>query len=1212
MFVDSVDEALQVDPNIGYLLVRLVSHPGLDHIVWRLACRPSSWTVDLTEGLSTALPGFEELELLPLSVSELRMMAGADADDFLEAVEQAGLTHLLALPLHASNLLNDWRLSRQMPASRSVAMQHAVTRMLTETSNARLTVLDDQRRLLIAERLAAISMFCSVGSYALGSAQTATDGGIGSSSIPVNSVPTHIEPDLAGSPLTVTDIREVLGTALFTAAGHGAVAFSHQSYREFLAATYLVRRRVSGQRLVSVLGADVNGLVPGPMIEVLGWLLASGASVSDALIEDNAKELLSTTGLELLDDQARERMVDAILHGAANGTIDEGWRADTSGLSHPGLARQVRDAMAGASNPWVVFWICRIARQCAVHEAADDLLAIALDPAWSYPMRVEAVKAFAEVAPRSRMSELAPLLDLSPEQDPFDEILAATLRAVLPDAVDFARIRNALRPGRASNYIGAYRLLLRELPTLIPPDDVVPALTDALSRRPEHMDRAFDDLIAGLLRRAWEMRDPDVAEVVGAALGSDRLGSLQMFRGEDLPWQTDDDPGMRRAMAVAALAAHEQAFAAVHDLRMLTPSDLVWLIDWMPTAPPQALENAQIVLRLLAWNVADAETADYILAVDEDHPAYRELAAFQGYTGIASRPKWLRYHIESAEGPSETESRSKLRAAFIRARTNVDDWWRTVVLLASGDTQGLVSWDLKSRPLWSTLGAAEQDDLLRLGLDYLNARQPDVSRWAGRDQLPVDDVMPDWTAVFLLATLAAHHPDMLANVEPTAWESWAPVITLMPAYLSEGNWRRIRNAATQVGREAIDDALRRQVRDGVGSSFAHHPLADFSDNRLIAVVEQVARSTTESEDRRDEAIGVLVEHAPDVALDAARAALNDDIVPPAAFATVARLAPEELIAEWIAQDRLGPLEHLRDLNLDGLSDTSLGALAGMLLDKLPFAEDTDGSDDFADVTPESAARQMRMRLLQSMAVRGMSSSLAALRQGRPAAVQEHIRHLLQEARTREALANWQPLQPGTFMEVVASADARFVRDSAGLLRVLLEKLEEIQNDLRKRGTYRSLWDGEPGDNAGASPKGEDTISDWLVDQLRLRLQPHVVVDREIQVTRRKAAGIGTRIDITATSGGSQIGRVLFEAKRIDNRELQTAIGDQLVSRYMDPAGLRHGIYAVYWTAPALRPRSWHRKYPDADALAEELRVQAQRHRPRRYVEVVVLDIGPPD
>ncbi|MBF6339180.1 hypothetical protein IU450_25275 [Nocardia abscessus] len=92
-------------------------------------------------------------------------------------------------------------------------------------------------------------------------------------------MPAQTEPGLSGSVLTVAEFREVLDTALFAASGRGRVAFVHQPYAEFLAAAYLARRGVTGQRLISVLGADVNGLVPGPMIEVLSWLLVSGSPV---------------------------------------------------------------------------------------------------------------------------------------------------------------------------------------------------------------------------------------------------------------------------------------------------------------------------------------------------------------------------------------------------------------------------------------------------------------------------------------------------------------------------------------------------------------------------------------------------------------------------------------------------------------------------------------------------------------------------------------------------------------------------------------------------------------------------------------------------------------------------------------------------------------------------------------------------------------------
>jgi hypothetical protein len=419
VFIDALDEALQLDPTLGYMVVKLLGEEDARGVTWRLACRPGSWTLDLAQGLRAALPDFEELELLPLDLRGVEEIAGPDAEAFLAAVDRARLTRQLAQPLHARALLEQWRSTGALPATRSDAMQHTIARLLDEPGQFRQPRRQDDRRLvLVAERLAAITMFCGVGRFALGPRVPAVsavdqpgadvDSLDDAAVIAVTAVPVDEEPDLAGAPLTVDDLREVLGTSLFSAAGEGSVAFLHQSYAEFLAAAFLTRRGMAGRRLVSVLGADVNGLAPGPMIEVLGWMLALGADVPAESISKNAKPLLSTAGLELADEGTRDRVVGALLRGAANGTVDEGWGVDTSVLAHSGLAAQLHKAAQSAANPWEIFWIARIARHCVVLEAADDLLAIARDASWPAFMRAEAVQSFAAVAPSTGWASSTP------------------------------------------------------------------------------------------------------------------------------------------------------------------------------------------------------------------------------------------------------------------------------------------------------------------------------------------------------------------------------------------------------------------------------------------------------------------------------------------------------------------------------------------------------------------------------------------------------------------------------------------------------------------------------------------------------------------------------------------------------------------------------------------------------------------------------------
>ncbi|MBM4494354.1 hypothetical protein GS436_16920 [Rhodococcus hoagii] len=117
------------------------------------------------------------------------------------------------------------------------------------------------------------------------------------------------------------------------------------------------------------------------------------------------------------------------------------------------------------------------------------------------------------------------------------------------------------------------------------------------------------------------------------------------------------------------------------------------------------------------------------------------------------------------------------------------------------------------------------------------------------------------------------------------------------------------------------------------------------------------------------------------------------------------------MTEWIAQNQLGPTKCLRGLDPQLLSDDTLVALTSMLLDSFPFAEDSDQSNDFTEDTEEADARRLRTHLLQSMASRGMASQLVAIGQGCPEPDLEQIRYAVREARAREALAKWQPVQP---------------------------------------------------------------------------------------------------------------------------------------------------------------------------------------------------------
>jgi len=146
------------------------------------------------------------------------------------------------------------------------------------------------------------------------------------------------------------------------------------------------------------------------------------------------------------------------------------------------------------------------------------------------------------------------------------------------------------------------------------------------------------------------------------------------------------------------------------------------------------------------------------------------------------------------------------------------------------------------------------------------------------------------------------------------------------------------------------------------------------------------------------------------------------------------------------------------------------------------------------------------------------------------------------------------------------------------------------------------------------PKGEDDISDWVCRQLQLRLTPAAIIDREIQVARRRQ-GIGTRIDLTATTPTAtqppSTARVIAEAKLVTDPGLMTAMQDQLVQRYLIPAGLQHGIYLVYWIDPDQRPAGSAKGPTDRDRLKQQLTQQAAEAGDGLQIHPYILDISHP-
>ncbi|MFD2025766.1 hypothetical protein [Promicromonospora aerolata] len=1189
VYLDALDEALPVHPFLDRQLLDVFRELRAVGVSWRLACRPASWTADLARLVPAQLTSFDQFELLPLDRDAVEVLAGGDYQHFSEAVRQAHIGRQLAQPQTARLLFDRWRATGELPTNRSESMRHTIRGLLEERGDLRALRQPYERLWGIAERLATIVLAGSVGRFILGNSErsyvaspgTPDTSGSDTTSLLVPEIPVGHDLDIPGAPVTLDDVKEVLGTALFVAAGDGGIAFTHQSYAEFLTASYLARKNVSGPRLLSLLGADTNGLVPGPMIEVLGWMTTFSTTLPPGLVADNAESLLGTAGLELAANQVRAEIVQSLLCGASTGSVAGSWTANTAVLAHPGLAGQLQQAAARPVHFWEIFWIARIARHCAVYEVADDLLAAARDTKWPDFIRADAVRSFSDIAPVDRMVELEAFLTLDETDDPNDELLAASLRAMLRLPISVDQIEAVLRPRRRTSFYGDYAMLLDELPTHFNAQEALQLLRSQIDAAEQRPDDDYRDLAEKLIARVWEVGDEQILSDLGAVLGSERA-DLWLDRSSlrALPWEAGDDDHKRLVVAESALFGHRDAWLAVLHTRLLGPADLSWLLSRMEQTPLGNAEPARAILDQFASQVDDARMANQILEIRAGHPVFDALARFRGSCSIDARPKDRWAERKQVIATRKAQQLSELRSAMSAAAEDPTTFWMAAKALAADDRghRAITEWDLTKRPLWSTLTPDEQVEFQRLALRFVTLHKPEPDRWSSSTRYAPNTVLPDWTGAFVFATAALHTPEDLALLPPRIWEPWVAVLVKKPWFGNSGSWGQLLiKAAPDQARTLIGETIQSWVRSSSDSFYTSHPLVDLSDVSLHVVLAEIASDPEESSARRDTALSLLESHAPERALATASDINRTPDAPLRAQMILARLSPEAILPTRLSVETLPEARILRHLDAKQLDDTRLSDLAGALLDAMPFADDPPRDDEHFEITDHSEARRVRFAVLQGLAERGLAGALASLRVGRDSADVEQIDHFLREARGQEARQRWRPTPAPTIFQLLEENDARLVRNSADLSRVLLEQLEKIQHDLRQKSDYRILWN-EPY-NTAPSPKGEDDISDWLKRDLALRLSPHVVVDREVQVRRDGPKGVGTRIDVTVTSGHALLARVLFEAKLVKNRELPTAIDHQLVGQYLAPEGLTNGIYIVYWVTPSARPQSWGQEVP---------------------------------
>lgn len=1219
LYFDSLDEAVARDPFIMRWLARELAESDATDGHWRFSCRSAAWDPNLAD----SLPDCRTWKLLPLdratAVAVVEEAVGSSSFDgaaFVTAVAAAGLGRLSGCVSQLIAVARFWDDRGVLPETAVEAMEYEVAHLLQETNSQRRRNLPVDRAMRIARRLAAVEMFS--GTQAFASAASTAPG-----TLAVDQLPSEPEPVEPARPIEPDDYRHVLDTALFDAGPAGAVVFRHQSYVEYSAATYLVDRGLHPGQVPALLGVHANGLLPAARLGVAVWLGALQPRLIENLIHANALMLASAgTATEFPSDAVRRAVVAALLEQAATGEIETDWRVDPALLVHPNLEAVLAQSLLTLQRPQQVWWIARLAAAGGCTGLAAALAEAAADARWHTTARRAAVEAVAELGDDRIVVGLASILDQ--DTDPDHEMRAAVIDVLYPKHMSTQALMAALRP--RSRLIGGYLYALSELAGRIPPTDLPVALDWLRKVDSETAVRLYEGLVEGLLRQAWEhCDDTDVRQALARLLVSARW-DLHSWRMHGFPW-AHGEPTRRRGLILEVAQISEDSWPTILMSELLQPDDIEWMLDVADTCSASTAASLAECMARTALGGLTATLADRLLGLQPDHPYYEATRFLRGSTDLSSEVAQLeqrrarsRNEVAESQANDQMQAKVALVDAFARLDEDPGSWWQILVWvdqLSIDSPRSLSNHDLTAWPGWSELQPDDAVKLIDAGVRYLHVHTPDPTAWIPLTSWTLEQTLPDWSGVYLLATLVGHHPDKLAAVRTDTWRRWLSAIVAVPIFSGDdpqGLRGSLLGAVPPELRPALaDEAVKHLAAlHAAGSSLSpvdvyERLIPEFTDTVVAWLLGLVQASPT-----ADEVLNLVVHSVTaDIALDLCRR-LRDE--PGSPLADRARellpaLDPNSAIDELAGTD-CTPAEIARvatRINSAGLDHDHLLLAARLVLDAFPYQSDLPMRN--GAWRPEDRAQALRADLLSQLASAGRVDDLASLLGNRDVTTLEVLGRCLAAARARQADLATRNVSPQALLDLLRSGEARLVRDDGDFQSVILLQLDYLQHQIRHTSAFREIWDG-------TQPQSEDSISDWVKRRLDDRFGQGVIVDREVQVNRPRPKGIGTRIDCVATTvtTAGNTTRVLFEAKLVNNPEVLTAMNDQLISRYLVPEARRHGILLIYWIHPARRPQSWSKiLHSDKEALRVTLQEQADMALSSGFhVVPVILDITPPE
>lgn len=1111
LLLDGLDTCLQsVRPLVALLLDGLEGKP-LERLSLRISCRTAEWPPDFEAGLQDLWHRFCRRDEEPIGVFELAPLRKADVlaaveatglsgELFLKEVERVGGAQFANRPITLKFLLNSFGAGLGLPSEKAVLYREG-TRVLCDEwrhdrrRNRHPLSLSSGLRFAVAGRLAAVSVLsCRAAISTAPRGDVVADGDVRSD-------------DLLGEErygresvqLGEQAVRETLDTGLFRTLGPNRFAFSHQTYAEYLAAQYLVDRKLPASDILGLILADGSGKVVPQLRETASWLAALVPEVRKALISGDPLALLSSDTPPTSESDRRELVRETLSRYDSGEATDlriivaVGGLREGAFLQYEGIATDLRPYVLDAShNETVRHAAILIVRFARVTELQKALLNVALNDTEPYAVRAAAAAAISILGDEASQADLKPLLKSSPVNDPKDELKGAALAACWPHNLTADELFESLTSPQQTNFIGKYRqFLASDFAAAISPGGMIAGLRWARPHltRPNAESQPMGAAALSVVTAAIDhFGEPEVCSELADVLLQVARVPVPALR---LMTKLSSHQEARSAIARAAIrraGKPEEIRLSIH-YGLITEKDVPWLLQELPNLPA-GLEQEKVAFVLAEVTVLPVRRCDAVLQ-------NQVTAAAETIPILAEALKWASKHKK------ELERKLAERNAAIRTpepdgpqpAPGVDD------LIAAGeaDTDATLfqsicyrlagpDWspDEELLPGWNDLPAHTRQQIIRAAEAYLTGYRLPTESWIETAQVWYP-VTCGYGALRLLAQFAR---DALVSLSADVWDAW------MPAAFGE-HFRReppdgVQAEILKTGYKSAParflELLRRfiEVQKRVyGDVFILDKADPVWDRNVADMVRPMLEDQRLTPEAFRHVLAALIRHGDDRAfvvacdlvkgagnaqatelerpLEAAREMLEND--PGGAWQLVWTVAQAnlEMSRRLLSRFAVDPYSSATSRLLRGIRERQLADL-WLWLSTHQMGQGSEQEEPSVPTVHMFIAFNgsgtagwywLRLVVLNALIERGTSEAVEAIRQLSAKFPRENLKRALEAAEEVVRQYSWRPLSPSEFIALVAGLDSHRPEARPKLF-------DSIQIELRRLKSSRAALDNLDG------------------------------------------------------------------------------------------------------------------------------------------------------